>query len=67
MPHGIREEHLEDICANCRKYPGNDFHTEKHNGKFYDIAKCENCGYEIIKPKKEVKFVEQWEVFHKVQ
>jgi hypothetical protein len=67
MPHGIREEHIDDICANCKQNPGDKFKIEKHNGKFYEVMDCMNCGYEIIRPKKEIRFTEQWEVFHKVQ
>jgi len=49
MPHAVREEHLEDICNNCKKPHGNNITLEPHEGKMYEIIKCINCGYEIIR------------------
>ena len=49
MPHSIKEEHLEDICAQCKKPHGNSIVIEVNRGKLYEIIICQNCGYEIIR------------------
>jgi DNA-directed RNA polymerase subunit RPC12/RpoP len=53
MPHSIREEHLEDICAQCKKPHGNSIVIEINRGKLYEIITCQNCGYEIIRTRPE--------------
>jgi DNA-directed RNA polymerase subunit RPC12/RpoP len=49
MPHSIKEEHLEDICARCKNPHGNSIVLERLNDKIYEIIICQNCGYEIIR------------------
>jgi RNase P subunit RPR2 len=49
MPHSIREEHLEDICARCKKPHGNNMVITLNRNKVYEIITCKNCGYEIIR------------------
>ena len=65
MPHVIREEHLDDICAGCKKHPGKDISLERHHHKIYEIITCINCGYENFKSKKELEYTDKWEMFHK--
>ena len=57
MPHAIREHHLDDLCANCKK-----LHTEKdielvfQHHKIYEIITCHSCGYKLIRHKDEKQF-----------
>jgi len=55
MPHFIKEEHLDDICAQCRKPHGNNITLKRSHFKVYEIITCQNCNYEIIRviPEKE--------------
>jgi hypothetical protein len=53
MPHAIREEHLDDICAKCKKPHGNSIELLFQHHKVYEVITCNNCGYEMIKLKAE--------------
>ena len=65
MPHSIKEEHLEDICANCKKPHGNSIVLENFNHKVYEIITCKNCGYEIIRLRNEGMFNNKFDIFNK--
>jgi len=49
MVHSIKEEHLEDICAQCKKPHGNSVTIELNRGIVYEMITCQNCGYEIVR------------------
>jgi hypothetical protein len=66
MPHSVKEEHLEDICANCKKPHGNSIILENFNHKIYEIITCQNCGYEIFRLRQEKTFTDKWDMFHRV-
>ena len=52
MPHIMKESHLEEICANCKKPHGNqDITLLMNHHNIYEVIKCQSCGYEIIKLK----------------
>jgi len=61
MPHLIREQHLEEICSNCKKPHGNEITLLNHHHKVYEIIECQNCGYEIIRTREEKPFNERFE------
>ncbi|MGV8141121.1 MAG: hypothetical protein ACP5NW_01620 [Candidatus Woesearchaeota archaeon] len=66
MPHIMREEHLEDICAKCRKPHGNSVLLKNLHHKIYEIIICQNCGYEIVRIQAEREFNNKWDMFHKI-
>lgn len=66
MPHSIKEEHLENICAKCRKPHGNSITLENFNHKTYEVIVCKNCGYEIIRLRPEREFTDKLDMFHRV-
>jgi hypothetical protein len=57
MPHFIRESHLEDICAQCKKPHGNNIILKRSHFKVYEIIICQNCGYEITRTIPEKEFL----------
>jgi len=65
MVHAIREEHLDDICANCKQHPGYNKVLQRNNHKVYEITTCEHCGYEIIKFLPDQEFTDKWEMIHR--
>jgi len=65
MPHLIKEEHLEDICASCRKPHGNSVTFRQVNHKVYETIICQNCGYEIVRIRSEGEFSEKLDMFLK--
>ncbi|MGV8171959.1 MAG: hypothetical protein ACP5OA_04670 [Candidatus Woesearchaeota archaeon] len=66
MPHSIKEEDLEDICANCKKPHGDNTTLKSFNHKVYEVILCQNCGYEIIRLIPEKEFSDKLATFHKV-
>ncbi len=64
MPHSIKEQHLEDICAQCKKPHGNSITLENFNHRWYEVIMCVNCGYEIIRLKEEKVFVDKLDAVH---
>ncbi|HYD03934.1 MAG TPA: hypothetical protein VEC16_06580 [Alphaproteobacteria bacterium] len=58
MPHFIREEHLDDICAGCKQNPGKEITLTRHHHRVYELITCMHCGYENIKSKIEYPFTE---------
>ena len=65
MTHGFREEHLDDICFNCREPSGSEGKFHAQNGRIYNIKDCSNCGYEIIRNEKQKTFTVKWEMSRK--
>jgi hypothetical protein len=49
MPQSIRETHLEDICARCKKPHGNHIIIETCGSRRYETIICQHCSYEIIR------------------
>jgi DNA-directed RNA polymerase subunit RPC12/RpoP len=66
MPHGVSEDDLENICANCKNPHGNHMVLKNLNHKVYEIITCRHCGYEIIRLKPEKEFSNKLDVFHKI-
>ena len=66
MPHIIREEHLEDICAQCKKPHGNNFTIQVNHHNIYELITCKNCGYEIVRVVSEEEFSNKFEMSHKI-
>jgi len=56
MPHIVREIHLDDICAQCKKPHGNSITLKRNYHTFYEIITCQNCQYEIIRVIREKEF-----------
>ena len=64
MPHSIKEQHLEDICAQCKKAHGNSITLENFNHRWYEVITCVSCGYEIVRVKEEKVFVDKLDAVH---
>jgi DNA-directed RNA polymerase subunit RPC12/RpoP len=64
MPHSIKEQHLNDICAQCKQPHGNSTTLENANHKWYEIITCQSCGYEIVRVKEEEKFTSFLDAVH---
>ena len=58
MPHSIREEHLDDICARCKKPHGNNIILKRSYYTIYEIIICQNCQYEITRVIPEKQFID---------
>ena len=54
MPHLMREKHLDDLCASCKKPHGNSIELLTQHHKIYEVIKCVNCGYENIRERHEL-------------
>jgi C4-type Zn-finger protein len=61
MPHLIKEQHLDEICASCKKPHGSNIELIPHHHKIYEVIICINCGYEIIKLKEEEQFNDRFQ------
>ena len=66
MPHIVKENHLEEICANCKKPHGSNKEIFLQHHKIYSIITCSNCSYEILKVEPESTFTDQMEMFHRI-
>ena len=62
----ITEQHLENICAECKKPHGNNITLKNYNHKIYELITCQNCGYEIIRLRAEETFTDKWEMIHRI-
>lgn len=51
MPHIIKEQHLEDLCGNCKKPHGNQIEVLYQHHKIYEIITCIHCEYEAVRIK----------------
>lgn len=63
MPHAVREMHIDDFCANCKKPFGEDKKIETffQHHKMYEIISCPNCGYDLIRLQEEKTFKNRFE------
>lgn len=57
----MKEIHLEEICAGCKKPHGNNIELLHQNHKTYEKITCENCGYIIIRYKDETAVINRFE------
>lgn len=55
MPHLIKEHHLEEICAGCKKPHGNKVELIHQANKIYELITC-SCGYKTLRVQKEELF-----------
>jgi RNase P subunit RPR2 len=62
MPHIIKERHLEDICAQCKKPHGNSITLQRNYHRLYEIIICQNCGYEIIRVVQQKEFNDRFKM-----
>jgi len=56
MPHFIKEIHLEDICAQCKKPHGNSIIVTLNHHRLYETIICKNCNYENVRVVSQKKF-----------
>jgi len=57
MPHAVRESHIDDICANCKKIHGKkDVVLIFQHHRVYELITCQGCGYKLLRLKDEVLF-----------
>jgi DNA-directed RNA polymerase subunit RPC12/RpoP len=62
----VKENLLEDICAQCKKPHGNSITLKNYNHKIYELIICQSCGYEIIRLRSENNFTDKWEMIHRI-
>ncbi|HIH31720.1 TPA: hypothetical protein HA235_03360 [Candidatus Woesearchaeota archaeon] len=56
MPHVIREQHIGELCASCKKPHGNHIEIMHNHHKVYEIIQCQFCDYKMIRRKEEQEF-----------
>jgi|GEM_PF-2458016 len=67
MPNSMKDEHLDDICAQCKKPHGHNIVLQMHNFKVYELITCVNCGYENVRLKPEEPLGSKADTFDRIK